>query len=293
MSCARRCTTSLTVRAEPLSAATPVNTMSTANPWRLAAGLAETLRLPLARVARVCADFVVPPACVACREPISAHNLLCPACWLKVDFIRPPLCDRLGLPLPYGTEQPLISARALAEPPVYNRARAVASHTGIMRDLAHKLKYGDQHHVVPLLSRLLRDAGRELLADSHVLVPIPLARNRLWRRTFNQSAVLAHALSRRCGVPDDPLLLQRQRETPSQVGLTREQRQDNVRGAFRVTEGRGHELRDRNVTLIDDVVTTGATLDAAALVLRRAGAARVDALALTLVTGDGRGWRQD
>ena len=256
---------------------------------KLATGLADALLPPVISVARACADVIVPPACVACRQPLADHNMLCAPCWLKVDFIRPPLCDRLGIPLPYGTEQPLTSARAQAEPPVYDRARAVASHAGVMRDLAHKLKYGDQHHVVPLLARLLHEAGRELLADSQLLIPIPLGRYRLWRRAFNQAAVLGQALSRRCGVPHDPMLLERPRETPSQVGKTREQRQDNVRGAFRIAEGRANEIYGRNITLIDDVITTGATIDAAARILRRAGAKRVDALALTLVT-DGGGW---
>ena len=223
---------------------------------------------------------------------MSAHDTLCPKCWLQVDFIRPPLCDRLGLPMAFGPEETIISARALVDPPTYNRARAIASHTGLARDLAHRLKYGDQHHVVPLLARLMADAGRELLKDSHLLVPIPLGRYRLWRRSFNQAAVLAHALSRRSGVPYDPMLLERHRETQSQVGLSREQRQDNVRGAFRIAVDRGAGVSGRNVTLIDDVVTTGATVDAAAQVLRRAGAVRVDVLALTLVTTE-TSWRPD
>jgi len=184
----------------------------------------------------------------------------------------------------FGPEEAILSARAVSDPPAYDRARAVASHTGLMRDLAHRLKYGDQQHVVPLLSRLMAEAGRELLKDSNLLVPIPLGRYRLWRRSFNQAAVLARAVSRRCGVSCDPMLLERHRETPSQVGLSREQRQDNVRGAFRLAEARNEAVRGRKVTLVDDVVTTGATVDAAAQTLLRAGAARVDVLALTLVT---------
>ncbi len=255
--------------------------------------LLELTRRPVVAGARRVADFLVPPACVACRQPLASHNALCPACWLQVDFIRPPLCDRLGIPLPYGLEEPMISARAAADPPVYNRARAVASHGGLMRDLAHRLKYGDQQHVVPLLARLLQDAGRELLPGCHLLLPIPLARMRLWQRGFNQAAVLAHALHRRTGVPHDPMLLERKRDTPSQVGLTREQRKDNMSGAFAIAEGRKGEIKGRNVLLIDDVITTGATIEAAARVLKRAGAARIDALSLTLVTDDGNAWRAD
>ena len=242
---------------------------------------------------RIAADFLVPPACVSCRTPLADHNTLCPDCWLQVDFIRPPLCDRLGIPLPYGLETPMISARAAADPPVYQRARAVAIHSGQMRELAHRLKYGDQQHVAPLLARLLHESGRDLLADCHLMVPIPLGRTRLWRRGFNQAAVLAAALSKRCAVPHDPMLLERRKETSSQVGLTREQRKDNVRGAFKIAEGRGPEIKGRNILVIDDVITTGATMEAAARALKRAGAARVDVLSLTLVTDDGNLWRRD
>jgi predicted amidophosphoribosyltransferase len=105
--------------------------------------------------------------------------------------------------------------------------------------------------------------------------------------------VLADALHKRTGVAHDPMLLQRKRETPSQVGLTREQRKDNMRAAFVIAEGRSAEIKGRNVLLIDDVITTGATIEAAARVLKRAGAARIDALSLTLVTDDGSAWRAD
>ena len=268
--------------------------MSTTEPvpmLRRLAGDAWTIaRPPVFAALRALADIAVPPACVACRKPMTAHDTLCPKCWLQVDFIRPPLCDRLGIPMAFGPEEAILSARAAADPPVYDRARAVASHTGLMRDLAHRLKYGDQQHVVPLLSRLMAQAGRELLKDCDLLVPVPLGGYRLWQRSFNQAAVLARAVGRRCGVPCDPMLLERARETPSQVGLTREQRQDNVRGAFKLAEGRSEAVRGRKITLVDDVVTTGATVDAAAMVLQRAGAARVEVLALTLVTME-TSWR--
>ena len=264
----------------------------TAAARKYAAQALSRMRTPALAVLNRVADLVVPPACVSCRQPMLTHNTLCPKCWLQLDFIRPPLCDRLGLPMAFGPEETVISARALADPPAFHRARAVASHTGLARDLAHRLKYGDQQHVVPLLARLMAQAGRELLRDSHMLVPIPLGRNRLWRRSFNQAAVLAQAVSRLCGVPHDPLLLERARETLSQVGLSREQRQDNVRGAFRLFAGRGDAVHQRHITIVDDVITTGATVDAAAQTLLRAGASRVDVLSVTLVTADS-GWRPD
>ena len=262
---------------------------SSQNAWaaQLASDLVAAVKPPLIHWALQCADMLVPPACVACRLPLVEHDTLCPACWLQIDFIRAPLCDRLGIPMPYGTDQPMISARAAADPPDYDRARAVASHGGLMRDLVHRLKYGDQQHVVRLLTRLLEDPGRDLLAGCDILIPIPLSRRRLWQRGFNQAAVLAKALQRRTGVAYDPLLLERRRDTASQVGMTREQRQDNVRGAFKIADGSKGALRGKRVLLIDDVITTGATMNAAARTLRRAGAAHIDALALSLVTSDG------
>ena len=250
-------------------------------------GVADLARRALAPALVRCTDLIVPPVCVACRQPLAAHDTLCAACWHGIDFIRPPLCDRLGIPLPYETGARTLSARALAEPPDYNRARAVARYRGRTRELVHALKYSDQHHVVRLLARLMAEAGADLLADADLLVPVPLSRTRLWQRRFNQAALLAAALSREARIRFDPLLLERSRHTASQVGLTREQRKDNVSGAFRVDTARRGDLKGRNVVLIDDVITTGATVEAAARVLKRAGAARVDVLAVAMVTQDG------
>lgn len=233
-----------------------------------------------------CADLIVPPCCLVCRARIGAHHLLCAACWREVHFIRPPLCDVLGIPLPFDTGERTVSAAAAAHPPAYDRARAVAHYSGAMRTLVHQLKYADRHDARTLLGRWLAEAGREQLPGVDVIVPVPLSRLRLLQRQFNQAAVLAGELSRQTGIPADPLLLARIRSTLSQVGMTRDQRRRNVAGAFAVPSRRRPALRGRNVLLIDDVVTTGATVDACARTLKRAGAARVDVLALALVTNE-------
>jgi ComF family protein len=192
----------------------------------------------------------------------------------------------IGIPLPFDTGERTVSAAALAHPPAYDRARAVAHFSGTMRTLVHQLKYADRHDARTLLARWMADAGRELLAGADMIVPVPLSRLRLLQRQFNQSALLAGELALQTGVAMRPLLLERIRSTRSQVGMTREQRRRNVAGAFRVLAGQRAALRGRNVLLIDDVVTTGATVNACARALRRAGAARVDVLALALVTGE-------
>lgn len=236
---------------------------------------------------RYVADLFLPPICLRCHAPNSAHGVLCAACWQGINFITPPLCDRLGLPLPYasGDEVPL-SSMALRYPPVYRRARAVARFDGVMRDLVHGLKYADRHEAVNLLGRMLRSAGAELLRDADVLMPVPLHRARLWKRRYNQAAILAGRLSAATAVPLDVSALRRIRPTPSQVGLSRGKRHQNVAAAFAVASGALPRVRGKRILLIDDVITTGSTLDACARVLKDAGAAEVDCLALALVVDE-------
>ena len=238
----------------------------------------------LVRLASGASDLLIPPLCIACRATLERHRSLCAACWLGIDFIRAPLCDRLGIPLPFDTGGVMVSAAALAVPPDYDRARAVARHDGTMRALVHGLKYNDNQNNVGLLARLLAEAARDLLPDTHLVVPIPLERWRLWSRRFNQSAVVGQRLAIDAGIKFDPMLLLRTRRTKSQVGLSLRDRQMNVKGAFALIEGGKHAVKGRNILLVDDVITTGATISAAARALRRAGAARVDVAALALVT---------
>lgn len=237
----------------------------------------------LRRAAGALADLLVPPLCLACHAPLASHDALCPACWGKIDFIRPPLCDRLGLPMPFDVGGTMVSAAAVAAPPEYDRARAIARFDGPMRNLVHDLKFRDRHDSVRLFARWLQQAGAELLEDADLIVPVPLARARLLSRRFNQSALIARELSRLTKIPADPLALRRIRRTQSQVGLSPEQRRKNVSGAFAVPANRKARVDGAHVVLIDDVITTGATVGACALALKRAGAARVDVLVLALV----------
>ena len=258
-----------------------------------------TLVSALGRALRGIADSVIPPVCLACAQPISDHDALCATCWRGVAFIRQPLCDRLGLPMPFGgggspDDGPLISAAAAAAPPDYDRARAVAVFNAdtdrgdgegrVLRDLVHGLKYADRLEARRLLGRWLTEAGRDLFAGADLIIPVPLTRWRLMRRQFNQAALLAREVARATGIPADPLLLLKTKSTPTQVGLTREQRRLNVRGAFAVPKHRRDRVEGRKLLLIDDVITTGATVEACARALQAAGAARVDVLALGLVT---------
>ena len=176
----------------------------------------------------------------------------------------------------------------MADPPNYDRARAIAHYTGVMRKLIHSFKYADQHTPRHLFTRWLQQAGRDFLHEPILIVPVPLHRRRLLSRRFNQSAILAHDLAKATGQNYDPATLIRKRQTASQVGLTRDQRRRNLQGAFAVTRRGASRLAGRSVLLIDDVITTGTTIRACAGVLKRAGASSVNIVALAMVTDDSR-----
>jgi ComF family protein len=235
---------------------------------------------------RAIADLVLPPICVHCHTPVTDHGVLCADCWSGVEFITPPVCDRLGVPLRIADLEdgvPL-SAAAQRDPPVFARARADAQFSGVMRNLIHGLKYADRHEASGMLARLMWSAGSDLLRDADLIMPVPLLPRKLWSRRFNQAAILARNISALSGVPADLFSLKRRRHTQSQVGLTAEDRQANMMAAFAVAPRRAAALAGKRILLIDDVLTTGSTLSACALVLKRAGASDVDCLAAATST---------
>lgn len=236
------------------------------------------LRRRLAGAGARALDWLLPPLCLACRSPVGAHGALCPSCWRRVAFISAPVCDRLGTPLPFDLGPGALSPAAIARPPAFDRARAAFRFDDVGRALIHGLKYGDRLEIAGPLAGWMARAGREVLADADALIPVPLHWTRLVMRRFNQAAELTRHLSALTGIANEPLLLRRARRTAHQVGLTRAQRLDNVAGAFRVAEDRKAWIGGRRLVLVDDVFTTGATIEACARVLRRAGAARIDVL---------------
>jgi ComF family protein len=232
---------------------------------------------------RALVQTVLPPTCLACRKPAGASGGLCPACWQGAGFIERPYCERLGTPFSYDSGGPLISPSAFADPPVFDRARAATRFSDVARDLVHLLKYGDRLDLVKPFAKWMTRAGGELLQEADALVPVPLHWTRLFQRRFNQSAELARAISKqtKLSVIDD--VLARVRATPPQVGLAREERAKNVHGAFSIEKTARWRVKGKRIVLVDDVLTTGATANACARALRRAGASRIDVLTLARV----------
>jgi ComF family protein len=232
-------------------------------------------------------DLVLPPRCLSCGAAVESQGRLCADCWRSLTFLGAPQCRVCGYPLPHAQPEAPLCGRCAVEPPAYDRARAALRYDEGARGLILAFKHADRTDTAPAFGRWLVRAGAELLAEAELIVPVPLHRWRLLKRGYNQAAVLAQALARETGLPLLPDLLQRHRATPSQQTLSARARLANVTaGAFRPHPWHRRRAAGRRVVLVDDVLTTGATVGACARVLRQMGAVQVDVLTLSRVVRD-------
>ena len=223
-------------------------------------------------------DLVFPPRCPLCGDALGEQGGLCTACWSKLVIPGEPacaLCQRpLGDAFGVGDSDTITCAPCLATPPRHDGIAAATLYNPASRDLVLAFKHGRRVALATLLGRLI-EARVRTLDGEWLVVPVPLHRWRLWRRGFNQSALLAHTVAtapeRRLAV--DALI--RTRATPSLGGLGRQERARVLRGSIAVNPAWKARLRDAQVLLVDDVMTSGATSDACIRALRRAGATRV------------------
>lgn len=234
----------------------------------------------LASLTRLLFDVLYPPRCPSCRVNVSADGNFCSECFQKLRIITAPLCAQCGVPFPVPVPDDTLCLSCLDVSPSYDKARAAMVYDSVSAPLVTALKFHDQWAGLARHAEMMMVAGGGLLKTADLLVPVPLHWRRLILRKFNQSALLAHAVSARSAVPLRVDLLQRIRYTKPQMRLDRKTRLKNVKKAFGVPANAVASLSGKHVVLIDDVVTTGATAEACAVALKKAGAARVDVLAL-------------
>ncbi len=239
--------------------------------------------VPLLGVVRRVLDWLLPPQCLACGRLNERPGALCAECWNTADFITQPMCKCCGLPFELAMRSDALCGACLRQPPAFERARAVMVYDALSRGMILGLKYGDRVDMAPAFADWLARAGAELVADADWIAPVPLHWTRLFRRRFNQAAELARRLGRDHDRAYAPDLLERRRNTPSQAGLGASGRRRNVRTAFAVGDAWRARIQNKRVLLIDDVMTTGATVSACATALTRAGAGAVDVLTLARV----------
>lgn len=248
----------------------------------MAGGISGWLMAPVQRVI----DLVLPPRCPACGVLVDGDDRFCAACFADLLFLGPPQCQACGVPLAHEADAAARCGECLADPPPFDIARAPLAYGGPARTLVLALKHGRRLHLARMMARaMLVAAGPQPAAA--VVVPVPLHRGRLWRRGFNQAALIARALARQRGWALAVDALERVRATRSTRGLTRRQRLKVAAGAFRVA--RPAAIKGQAVVLVDDVMTTGATARACAAALKRAGARHVMVLTYARTLRDGGG----
>lgn len=228
-------------------------------------------------------NLFLPPRCLACGTLVDSTGGICAECWRGISFLAPPHCACCGYPFDHDTGPDVLCGACMADPPLFDRARAVVRYDDGSRGLVISFKHRDRTDAAPAFAKWMARAGEEFWPDADLIVPVPLHRTRLISRRFNQSAMLALGLHRETGIPAVPDALIRVRRTPPQGALNARQRSENVRGAFRVHPVREAVLREARVVLVDDVYTTGATAAACVRALQSAGVAGVDVLTLARV----------
>lgn len=225
-------------------------------------------------------DLLFPPQCLLCETFVSRFGVLCAQCWPAIGFIAPPYCIRCGLPFAYTLGEGAVCAECIRDSPPYAQARAALRYDDASRKLVMALKYHDQQQLARTYARWMMQAGAELLARTDLIVPVPLHKRRFLSRRYNQSALLAQALARESSLPVCADALVRVRATMPQTGLSRTERQKNLKNAFGASPRHAEHLRGKNILLIDDVMTTGTTLLHCTKALHFVHAAEVNVLTL-------------
>ena len=227
-------------------------------------------------------DIIYPPQCMACAEIISPpkSQIFCAACQEKISFITGSICPICGIPFwgsPAGSH---ICGNCLENKPFYNQARSVAGFETVIMDTIHKFKYGRSISLGNVLGSFMADFSFPNFdfSEYSLLIPVPLHIKRLRERGFNQSLLLAKELGKKYKLPVNFSLLKRCKFTLTQTGLNKSEREKNIKGAFAVADKK--KIAGENIILIDDVYTTGATINECAQILLKAGAQKVAALTL-------------
>lgn len=230
------------------------------------------------RMASWALDCLIPPRCLLCCEEVDVQGGVCASCWGSLRFLESPLCQQCGYPFDYaldsGDESPcaLLCGSCMRHPPPCTSLRSLLAYDTASKGLLLPFKHGDGHDRAPAFAQWMQ---RLMPEDPHVLVPVPLHWTRLFNRTYNQAALLTRYLSKITGFPTVPDLLVRFKKTPSQGHLTLTQRYQNVRGAFKIKKKYRTLVETSPLVLVDDVLTTGATLFECARILNAAKAPAV------------------
>ena len=228
-------------------------------------------------VIKVLLNSLVPPRCLKCSQIVEKQGALCSQCWLSLTFIEDPFCFICGVPFEHTIEKEMMCGSCMQKNPPYKQARALMVYDAHSKPLILNLKHADGVHMAPYFSQWIK---RILPSSMHFIVPIPLHWTRLFRRGYNQSALLTNVLAKATNLDATPDLLIRKRRTRSQGGLRRQKRIENVSGAFKINKKYHETIKKKHILVVDDVFTTGATLLECTKMLKKGGAKEVSIVTL-------------
>lgn len=225
-------------------------------------------------------DFLIPPTCISCRSLVFHDSNLCPKCWSKLQFIKEPFCKKCGRILEYESEQCL---RCIAfDKFFFDNTRSILMYNDISSKLILRFKHGDDLNIAIFFAKLIVNLSDGILSNIDLIIPVPIHWTRLIYRKSNQSAVLAFYVSKLSKIPFFTNILKRIKKTkPQQASI--QFRKSNVKNAFSVNKKKSKLLINKNILLIDDVFTTGATLNECAKTLKKYGAKNINVVTIARV----------
>lgn len=231
-------------------------------------------------------DQILPPRCLSCGAGTQDAGRLCPSCWKGLSFLQGPACRCCGYPFEFeatpGEATLSLCGACQKKHPPFDRARAAVRYDEGSRKMIISFKHGDRMEYADFFAQLLLQANQSLVAPNPIVIPVPLHKKRLQKRRYNQAAVVAKIFARHKKLTFLPDVMTREKHTPPQEG-NYQRRKRNVAGAFRITPRYQQVIRGRNIILVDDVYTTGATVRACAIILRQKGVRKIEVLTLARV----------
>jgi len=224
-------------------------------------------------------NLIFPARCIAC-ESYNTQADLCSPCWSQLTFITRPYCNLCSLPFAYEDEADSICGHCIKQKPQYDQAISILKYDDDSQKLIHKFKYRDQLHILNYLVNLMSNIGKDIIQEADIIIPVAMYKYKLLKRGYNQAALLAMKIASKNKILYLPQVLIKKKNSPAQAGLKKEERIKNIKNTFELNAKFIKRIQGKKILLIDDVITTGSTIDECCKILSKANPSKI--LVLTL-----------